>query len=165
LIVALQLLLENDTANASTARDQPFGRLLIGTVQTYVVGQLSRLGNARVEGLPRPVDAISSGILEDFPSATCQGYERRPRAADDVRHCSHQPEPTEVRKVLTLRCGTAILVSQIRGRNDSKYASRGQRSDLGSSKVVLVFTGPDAFTSGSTRQLDIARKTVAVIAS
>jgi hypothetical protein len=99
-------------------------------VDPNVVRQLSRLRDARVEGLARPVDAIPSPILEEFPAAVCKRYECRPGTANYVWHCSHQPEPTQVRKVLLLRCGTAILLTQIRGRNDAKCAGGSERSHL-----------------------------------
>ena len=75
LVVALQLVVEHDAAHAPALAPEAFLRAPEGAVDLRVVGQLSRLPEARVEGLPGLVWAPQTMRLEQLATAVGEDHD------------------------------------------------------------------------------------------
>jgi hypothetical protein len=145
LIVAFQLLFEDDVADARAALRQAFGRLPIGAIEPRVVRQLARLRDTRVVRLTGLATAGPAAILEDLTTAIRERHKGRPRPTDDVRGGADQTLATKVCEVAILHAIIAILLAQIRCWNNPKRSRRRQCSHFGSSQVVVVSADSDVF--------------------
>jgi hypothetical protein len=127
LIVALQLLIQAHTANASTAVRQAISGAKIGLVQTRVVRQFARLGNPCVKRLDRLPIPRSACFFEDSATALRERNQSRPRLSHHVRHRANESGLPEVSQVSGPGIRWAIaVVSKVRRRHHAKRADSRQ---------------------------------------
>jgi hypothetical protein len=156
LVIALELLFQNDSANTAAAGNQAIDSLLVRAIQPDVVCQFSWLRNAGMEGLLRLVTSCAPGILEHRPTALGERDEGCPFLTDDIRRRLNQTKLAEMCQIAGMEAAAPRLVSKIAIRNDSKCADRRKCSNLGSPQRVLTSAHPHAFPAGPSRQIEIA---------
>ncbi|HKW00823.1 MAG TPA: hypothetical protein VJN96_13445 [Vicinamibacterales bacterium] len=77
-------MLQYHSSYAQPALTEATGRLEVSTMDTSVVRQFPRLGDARVERLAS-LEALPARRFQQLPPALGERYEGRPLAAHDVR--------------------------------------------------------------------------------
>jgi hypothetical protein len=130
LVVALELLLQHDTANATAASNQAVDGLLVGAIQANVVRQFPWLRDAGIEGLRRLVVSRAPRMLEHHPTSLGERDEGRPFVTDDIRHDIYQAKLAEMRQIPRVGAMVPGPVPKIDIRNHSKRANRRKCSNL-----------------------------------
>jgi hypothetical protein len=72
LILALELILEDDSANIGALVAEPFVFADVRAIDLYVVGQLAGAADARVERLLAPVLSVATMALQKVATALCE---------------------------------------------------------------------------------------------
>jgi len=138
LVVALQLVVQDDPVEPRAVAGEAFGGAQIGAIELRVMGQLTGLGEPVIEGLARVVIRVPMG-LEQAVTALGEHEERRPVAwaAVERRDPVNEPLPTEVLKVaVTDVAGAAVPVPEVVARDDPERPDGGQGLDLGRPELV-----------------------------
>jgi hypothetical protein len=99
LIVALQLVVQDDPPNARSAASQTFCGMKIGSIKLSVVRELSWLDDTGIELLSGRVRPRGSMPFEQLPATVGQGHERRLLASHNVRFRLDKPFFTEPSKL------------------------------------------------------------------
>jgi hypothetical protein len=89
LVLALQLLLENDPMHSIAALRNAVCSLDVRPVDSRVVGQLAGLRNPDVKGLTVTGCTWPATLLENRTALTREGYEVRPAVPHHVRRGAH----------------------------------------------------------------------------
>ena len=121
LIVALQLVVQDDTPDPYTIAVESLGRTQIGPIQLRVVTELARFHHTGIERLAGVVGAFATPGLEQVTATFGQRHERKPLPLHDIRTRDNQTRVTQPRQVSVPGILRALRrVSEIGRRHDSK---------------------------------------------
>jgi hypothetical protein len=188
-VLALELVVEDDTADARALAAQTLGSLQVGAIDLGVVGQFARLPEARVEPLmfaaglglltvsarPSVVEfAPRRGQVSFLPRTnrravmTLENVSTFLRQDDEGAVASgtgsdlHEAGFLEVAEVARTRVERTFLsVMQIASRHDAKRSDDGERPRLRAAQRDVTATCPDAVAFGTARQVEVPHEHVA----
>jgi hypothetical protein len=112
LIVALELLLQDDAPYAEPALSEAAGRLEVSPVDASVVRQFPRLDDARVERLA-DLEPLPARRFQHLPPALGERYKGRALATNDVRHRVYETFLLQVLDILPKSVRTIVSATHI----------------------------------------------------
>jgi hypothetical protein len=157
LVVTLQFVVEDDAPDVPAAGTEALVRTLVSAVNLGVVGQLARLPEAGVKGLPRLPVALQAIRLEDVSTASGQD--------DDVTVATlewdsfEKARVLEMSKALPSRLWVPITVehiAQVISVDDPKRPNRGERLALLAVQLIRSLPVAHELAVRATRQVDMA---------
>jgi hypothetical protein len=165
LVVTLQFVVEDDAPDLPAAGAEALLRALVRAVNLGVVGQLARLREAGVKGLPRLPVALQAIRLEHVSTPT--------RQDDDVTVAAlewdsfEKARVLEMSKALPRRLWVPITVehiAQVIGVDDPKRPDRGERLALLAVQLIGSLPVAHELAASAARQVEMATEgTPAVI--
>ncbi len=161
LIVALELVVEDDAPNPAALASQAFVGALIGAIDLGIVRQLAGLPDAGVEGLAGLVAAVIALVaigLEEIAPAVGQGNGAVFRAE---RRGANQPFVLEMLEGSSRALRVVAEVVKIALGNDAKRADRRQRAAVGAVDFVDAVTLAHLLSLAAARQVEVLREHVA----
>ena len=160
LVVALELVVEDDPLDTRTVGPQSVGGPQVGAVQVSVVRQFAGSEGASVEGLGGFVFARPMAI-QKLPAAFGKCNDRRALIAIQRCHDADKARRSESVEISMPEVrGASSFVVEIAQRNDAKGADRGQCPHLGPTQVVVVVIRVDTLTLEPARQIQTVRKDI-----
>ena len=153
LILALELLLEDDAADASAIgrsgaqrrRGTPDGR-----GRRVPVRAPWRCRRRTPAGAPHRRGAVRR--CDDVATAFGEGHDRRALAADDVRHGADETQRTEGARGPSEHVEALVWSSQFVCRDDAEGADVAKRPDLGAAQRVLPAVDADALARSAPEE-------------
>jgi hypothetical protein len=147
LILALQFLFENHTADGFAPFDQALSGLRVRAIDSGIVGQLTGFCDPDVERLLTAVAAGPSPSFENFSPTASERHERRTRASDDVRHGLHQAEVAKALQVASRarRC-PRIRFSQVACGHDAERSDCRKYAHVVTRQSILPVVHTDALS-------------------
>ena len=161
LIVALELVVENDAPNPAALASQAFVGALIGAIDLGVVRQLAGLPDAGVEGLAGLVAAVIALVavgLEEVAPAVGQG---NGAVFGAERRRANQPFVLQMLEASSRALRVVAEVVEIAFGNDAKRADGRQRAALGAVDLVDAVALANRPALASARQVEVLREHVA----
>jgi hypothetical protein len=155
LVLALELLFEDDPTDACSTRKQPVSGLNVCAIQPDVMRQLARLGDAGIESLAGIFTLVPSRVFQNRTASIGQRHERRPSSTDDVWRCLKKSELAQVIQIPGLGFSVPILVAQVGPGHGPKGADRGECPHFRATEVVLLIPQPDALAGRTARQIEV----------
>ena len=163
LIIALQLVVEDNPVDPCPTLVQALGFALVGAIDLDVVLKFSLTSDARVEGLaPLSVAVRVAVMVEQAPSLLREGDGDVAR----TRHADRfdQALLTEVSEIARARIRWRfVVIAQITTGDHPKRADRRERSRLGPTHRVLAIAIADDLSLQTAWQVDIVREHVSRI--
>jgi hypothetical protein len=92
LVLPLQILFEDNASHRFTSFGETLGGLRVSAVDPAIVGQLTGLGDADVEGLPIAACAGPSRSFEDVSAPARERHQIRTRVPDHIRNRLHEAQ-------------------------------------------------------------------------
>ena len=160
LIVALELVVEDDAPDPPALVAEALLGTLVGAIDLRVVRQLARLPEARIENLTGFVAALGAFVavgLEEIPAALGQDDGSVVRTE---RTPANQPFVLEMPKAPPRALSVLTQVVEITLGDHSKRADRRQRAAFGAVDLVHAVTLAYRLPLASTREVEIRRERV-----
>jgi hypothetical protein len=159
LVVALELVVENDAIDARPALVQALCFAFERSIDLDVVLQLPLAFDARVERLAAIAVAVTMALEQ---AAALLRQRNGVVARAGYSSCLHQPLPTEVAKVARSRIsGTIVVVSEITTGDHSKRPDRCERARFRAAQFVLAISVTNDLAIASSRQVEVTREDLA----
>ena len=162
LVLALQLVVEDDARGAALAGLEPLGGLEVGAIALGVVLELARLTQAGIELLTGRPAVVSDGPVGLEEAAPFVGQHDDGVAASVLANRAHEPGFAEVPQVpLSWVRRAARVVAQVAGRHDAKRAHGGQHPALGAADLVDTVAAGDPLARVAAREIEALGEQVA----
>ena len=161
LIVALQLVVENDAPNPTALAAEALLCALVGAIDLGVVRQLARLPEAGVEGLAGFVAALGTFVaigFEEVPAALGQDDGSVVRAE---RTAANQPLVLQMPNATARIAGLVAQVVEVALGHNPKRADGPEHAALGAVDLVDAVALSDRPTLASAREVEIPGEHVA----
>jgi hypothetical protein len=154
LIVALELVVQDDSTYVSSTITESLARVEICAIQFRIVRELSRLHDACVEGLFGLVSVPFSMRLDNFTSTVRQRHQGRLATFDDVRDRTDEAKLSQVPKVAIARVGgPAMVVPQLVRGHDPEGTRGREDANLRLAQVVHLAPVTNRPTRRPSRQV------------
>ena len=164
LIVALQLVVEDDAPNPTALAAETLLGALVGAIDLGVVRQLARLPEAGVEGLAGFVGAVVTLVAVGLEQVTSAVRQVTARSSELSGLRANQPLASRDARGSDASFGIVAQVVQIALGHNPKRANGRQHAALGAVDLVDTVALPNRPALASARQVEVPREHVAWIA-
>jgi hypothetical protein len=145
LILALQILFENNPAHRLAPLGQAIGGLHVRAVDPGVVSQLAGLGDADVKGLAITLRAGSSCSFEHVSTMASERDQGRSRASNNVGDGLHEAEFAEPFEIAGRACRCPrIRFSQLACGHDAERSDCRKNPDVVTRQSILPVVHTDS---------------------
>jgi hypothetical protein len=164
LILALQLVVQDDASHVAATAPDPFSGSFVGSVKVRVVGDLWAPGEAGIEALTVIERAVLGGFKE-IAAARGERHERGPGTPGAEGPGLDEPRTSQVLNVLVAaRALAGIAGLQVPLRHGAKGADCRQQSNLGAAQIVRTLPQRDGLSAAAARQRQTSREDLVGIA-
>jgi len=163
LIVALELVIQDNTTDSPALFPEPLFRALVGAVDLGVVRQFAGLPDACVEGLTWFAAAVIALVevgLEEVAPAVRQGHS----AVVGIEGCGpNQPSFFEMPQILSRVLRVVAHVVKVVLRDDPERTNRPEQPALGTVDLVGSLALANQFALRAAGQVQILREDVSPV--
>ena len=160
LIVAIELVVEDDASNPTALAAETFLDALVGAIDVGIMRQLARLSDTGVEGLAGLVGAVVTLVAVGLEQVTSAVRQRDGAIVRAERARPNQSLSLEMPSAPTRTIGIVAQVMQISLGHNPKGADGPQHAALGAVDLIDTVALPNRSAFASTWQVEVFREHV-----